>query len=60
MKMGFLGFSVLLGELIKPFFAMPFSISQAILFTILGIGSFIFAIIYINRLKSDWDLELKD
>ncbi len=60
MKMGFLGFSVLLGELIKPFLSIPFSIFQSILFAVLGIGSFIFAIIFINRLKSDWDLELRD
>ena len=60
MKMGFLGFSVLLGGLIGPFFGQPLSIFQSILFAILGIGSFIFAIIYINALRSDWDLESKD
>lgn len=60
MKMGFLGFSVLLGELIKPFFLQPLSIFLSIVFALLGIGSFILAIIFINRLKSDWDLEVKD
>lgn len=60
MKMGFLGFSMLLGCMISPFFGQPFSIFQSILFAILGIGSFIFAIIYINALRSDWDLEGKD
>jgi len=60
MKMGFLGFSVLLSGLISPLFGQPFSIFQSILFAILGIGSFIFAIIYINSLRSDWDLEVKD
>ena len=60
MKMGFLGFSVLLGTLISPYFGQPLLIFQSILFAILGIGSFIFAIIYINALRSDWDLESKD
>ncbi|MBN2016592.1 MAG: hypothetical protein JW794_00415 [Candidatus Cloacimonetes bacterium] len=60
MKMGFLGFSVLLGALISPYFGLPLSIFDVFLYAILGIGSFIFAIIYINALRSDWDLELKD
>ena len=60
MKMGFLGFSVLLGSLISPYFRLPFSILESVLYAILGIGSFIFAIIYINALRSDWDLESKD
>ena len=60
MKMGFLGFSVLLGALISPYFGLPFSILESILYVILGVGSFIFAIIYINALRSDWDLESKD
>jgi len=60
MKMGFLGFSVLLGTLISPYFGLPFSILESALFAILGIGSFVFAIIYINALRSDWDFERKD
>jgi len=60
MKMGFLGFSVLLGELIKPYFGQTFSVFLSVIFAVLGIGSFMLAIIFINRLKSDWDLELKD
>jgi len=60
MKMGFLGFSVLLGALISPYFGLPFSIFEVVLYAILGIGSFVFAIIYINALRSDWDLEGKD
>ena len=60
MKMGFLGFSVLLGALISPYFGLPFSILESALYVILGVGSFIFAIIYINALRSDWDLESKD
>ena len=60
MKMGFLGFSVLLGTLISPYFGLPFSVFEVVLYAILGVGSFVFAIIYINALRSDWDLELKD
>lgn len=60
MKMGFLGFSVLLGTLISPYFGQPLLIADVVIYAILGIGSFILAIIYINSLRSDWDLELKD
>jgi len=60
MKMGFLGFSVLLGALISPYFGQPFFIFEVVLYAVLGIGSFTFAIIYINALRSDWDLEGKD
>lgn len=50
LKMGILGISVLLGELIRPIFSQVLDPPMIVIFTILGIGGLIFALLFLKRL----------
>lgn len=50
-KMGALGFSVFLGELLRPFFEQQLNFPMISLFAFLGLGSILLAVIFIGKLK---------
>jgi hypothetical protein len=50
-KMGILGFSVFLGEILRPLFEQQLNFPMISLFAFLGLGSILLAVIFISKLK---------